>query len=208
VLADQGRLADLLDRLAAAGRTEERLGVWDTEFGYETDPPDPTQPVSPAEQARWVPEAEAIALADPRVRSFAQFLFRDLPARPGATAKERWSDWQSGLELPDGAAKPLMRSFPYPLVVRPAGPGSVAVWGRARPGEGPHRVRVTAGGREVRALTTAPDGTFAFTAPAPPGAAFRLELRRDDRWSAVGVPTSAGASGAAARAARRARRVR
>ena len=51
VLADQGRLADLLDRLAAAGRTERRLGVWDTEFGYQTDPPDPTQPVTLAEQA-------------------------------------------------------------------------------------------------------------------------------------------------------------
>ena len=189
VLADQGRLADLLDRLAAAGRTERRLGVWDTEFGYQTDPPDPTQPVTPAEQARWMPEAEAIALADPRVRSFAQFLFRDLPARPGDTASERWSDWQSGLELPDGTPKPLMRSFPYPLVVRPAGPGAVSVWGHVRPGEQPHRVRVTADGRPLRVVTTAPDGTFAFAAPAAVGATFRLELERDGRWSPVGLPT-------------------
>jgi hypothetical protein len=189
VLADQGRLADLLDRLAAAGRTERRLGVWDTEFGYQTDPPDPTQPVTLAEQARWMPEAEAIALADPRVRSFAQFLFRDLPARPGATAGERWSDWQSGLELPDGTPKPLMRSFPYPLVVRPAGPGDVSVWGHVRPGEQPHRVRVTADGRPLRVVTTAPDGTFAFAAPAAAGATFRLELERDGRWSPFGLPT-------------------
>ena len=189
VLADQGRLADLLDRLAAAGRTERRLGVWDTEFGYQTDPPDPTQPVTLAEQARWMPEAEAIALADPRVRSFAQFLFRDLPGRPGATASERWSDWQSGLELPDGTPKPLMRSFPYPLVVRPAGPGAVSVWGHVRPGEQPHRVRVTADGRPLRVVTTAPDGTFSFAAPAAVGATFRLELERDDRWSPVGLPT-------------------
>jgi hypothetical protein len=192
VLADQGHLADLLDRLAAGGRTERRLGLWDTEFGYQTDPPDPTQPVTPSEQARWMPEAEAIALADPRVRSFAQFLFRDLPARPGPTAAGRWSDWQSGLELPDGTPKPLMRSFPYPLVVRDAGPGLVSVWGRARPGRRRHRVRVTADGRSLRVLTTAPDGMFAFTAPAAAGATFRLEMRHGGDWAPVGIPVTSG----------------
>jgi hypothetical protein len=192
VLADQGRLADLLDRLGADGRTERRLGLWDTEFGYQTDPPDPTQPVTLAEQASWMSEAEAIALGDPRVRSFAQFLFRDLPARPGVTASERWSDWQSGLELLDGTPKPVMRSFPYPLVVRPAGPGAVSVWGRVRPGEQRHRVRVTANGREVRSLTTAPDGTLAFTAPAPTLATFRLEVRRRGAWTSAGLPVTTG----------------
>ncbi len=191
VLADQGRLADLLDRLAAGGRTRRHLGLWDTEFGYETDPPDPTQPVSAAEQARYVPQAEALALSDRRVRSFAQFLLRDLPARPGRTAAARWGDWQSGLELPDGTPKPLMRSFPYPLVVHTGTqPGTVSVWGRARPGRARHRVRVTAGGRPLRALVTAADGTFAFTAPAPPGATFRLEVRRDGAWRAVGLPVA------------------
>ena len=192
VLADQGRLADLLDRLGADGRTERRLGLWDTEFGYQTDPPDPTQHVTLAEQASWMPEAEAIALADPRVRSFAQFLFRDLPARPGATASERWSDWQSGLELPDGTPKPLMRSFPYPLVVRPAGPGEVAVWGRARPGRRRHQVRVIADGREMRSLTTGPDGAFAFTAPASPNATFHLEVRGRGTWTPAGLPVTTG----------------
>ncbi len=168
VLADQGRLADLLDRLHAAGRTQRRLGLWVTEFGYETNPPDPTQPVTLAEQARWMAEAEALALADPRVRSFAQFLFRDLPARPGDTPRERWGDWQSGLELPDGTDKPLMRSFARPLVVRRAGPGRVAVWGRIRPGHGRRPVTVTANGRPVCRETTTQDGTFACTGTADP----------------------------------------
>jgi hypothetical protein len=188
VLADQGHLADLLDRLAAGGRTKRRLGLWDTEFGYQTDPPDPTQAVTLAEQARWMSEAEAIALADPRVRSFAQFLVRDLPARPGATAAARWSDWQSGLELPDGAPKALMRSFPYPLVVRTVSSNEVSIWGRVRPGERRHRVRVTANGRPLRSLLTAPDGTFAFTAPAPASTTFRLEIQRHGRWTPVGLP--------------------
>ena len=50
-------------------------------------------------------------------------------------------------------------------------------------------MRVTAGDRPLRVVTTAPDGTFAFTAPAAAGATFRLELERDGRWSAVGLPT-------------------
>ncbi|MDX6699105.1 MAG: hypothetical protein QOE65_2502 [Solirubrobacteraceae bacterium] len=188
VLADQGRLADLLDRLHAAGRTRSRLGLWVTEFGYETSPPDPTQPVSLAEQARWLPEAEAIALADPRVRSFAQFLFRDLPERPGVTERERWGDFQSGLELPDGTDKPAMRAFAYPLTASRAGPGRVRFWGRARPGTGRRLVRITADGRPVRQETTTEDGVFGFIAAADPRATYRLQIRRDGAWTPVGVP--------------------
>jgi hypothetical protein len=144
--------------------------------------------VSLAQQARWLPEAESIALADPRVRSFAQFLLRDLPARPGATARERWSDWQSGLELPDGTPKPAMESFAHPLVARPAGPGAVAFWGRLRPGDGRREVRVTAGGRPVCNETTTPDGIFGCFAAANPAATFHLETRRDGAWTPVGLP--------------------
>jgi uncharacterized membrane protein YgcG len=188
VLADQGRLADLLDRLHAAGRTRSRLGLWVTEFGYETDPPDPTHPVSLAEQARWLPEAEAIALADSRVRSFAQFLFRDLPERPGDTARERWVDFQSGLELLDGTDKPLMRALPHPLAARRAGPGRVRFWGRIRPGTGRRTVRVTADGRQVCHETTTIEGIFDCSAATDARATFRLELRRDGRWTPVGLP--------------------
>ena len=188
VLADQGRLADLLDRLHAAGRMEQRLGVWVTEFGYETSPPDPTQPVSPAEQARWAPEAEAIALADPRVRSFAQFLFRDLPERPGSTARERWIDFQSGLELPDGSDKPLMRAFAHPLAARRAGPGRVALWARVRPGHGPRTVRILAGGGVVCEGTTTDDGIYGCNVAADPGAVFHLETLNGGDWRPVGLP--------------------
>jgi hypothetical protein len=188
VLADQGRLAGLLDRLHAGGRTRARLGVWVTEFGYETDPPDPTQPVSPAEQARWLPEAEALALADSRVRSFAQFLFRDLPARPGRTARARWGDFQSGLELPDGRDKPALRAFAYPLALRRVAPGRVAAWARLRPGSGPRRARITADGRVICDGISTADGVFECTAAADPSATFRLEALRRRSWRPVGLP--------------------
>ena len=80
-------MADLLDRLSETGRTDRRLGLWVTEYGYQTDPPDPTQRVTPALQARWLPEAERQALGDRRVRSFSQFLLRDLPSAPARPPK-------------------------------------------------------------------------------------------------------------------------
>jgi hypothetical protein len=86
----------------------------------------------------------------------------------------------------------VMRSFPYPLVVRPAAPGAVSVWGRVRPGDQRHRVRVTADGQPLRVVTTAPDGTLAFTAPAPTTATFRLEVRRGGAWTSAGLPVTIG----------------
>jgi Cellulase (glycosyl hydrolase family 5) len=197
-VADLGRLTGLLDALARRGRTERALGVWVTEFGYETNPPDPTQPVTLAEQARWLSQAEARALATPGVRSFAQFLLRDLGPGPGRSARQRWADFQSGLELPNGAPKPAMAAFAYPLVARQAGPDTVAVWGRIRPGSGPRHIRIAAaaGPRAWapvgRPLTTAADGTFALTVAADPAVVLRLELRAERGWRPVGVPVRAG----------------
>ena len=110
-LSDLGRLTGLLARLHALGRTERALGTWITEFGYETNPPDPTRHVTPAQQAAWLPEARSLAYGNPAVRSFAQFQLRDLPARPGATAAQRWGDYQTGLLYSDGAPKPAFDAF-------------------------------------------------------------------------------------------------
>ena len=108
-LADLPRLVDTLRALHAAGRTERRLDVWITEYGYQTNPPDPTRATSPAQQAAFLPQALALARATPGVASFAQFLLRDLPPRPGPTARDRWADFQSGLRTVDGRPKPAER---------------------------------------------------------------------------------------------------
>jgi hypothetical protein len=101
-------LADVLDALHARGRTQERLAVWVNEFGLETNPPDPTQPLSPVEAARQWVQSRTIALRDPRVRSFSQFLIRDLPPREGVPPAQRWADVQSGLLDVAGKPKPLL----------------------------------------------------------------------------------------------------
>jgi len=186
-IADVGRMADALDALHAAGRTEERLGVYLTEFGYQTNPPDPTWEVTPGEQARWLAEAERIARADGRVRSVAHFLHRDLPAREGDSARERWRDYQTGLVFIDGTPKPARAAFALPLVVREAADDRVDLWGLVRPGAGkrPWRILTRPSGdapwRELATGTTAPDGTLSVTAPADPGAAYLLQAEADDR---------------------------
>ena len=183
-MADLDRLSGLLRRLHAAGRTRNDLPLYLTESGYQTRPPDPTQTTSLAEQARWLPEAEQIARRQPSLRSVAQFLVRDLPERPGPSERARWGDYQSGLRLADGRAKPAHASFALGLVARRAGAGRVRFWGLVRPGSGRREARVERlerGGawREIARDRTADDGTFELVADADPTATFRL--RSGDR---------------------------
>jgi len=200
------RMSAALERLHTKGRTEESLGLWITEYGYETNPPDPVQPVSLYQQARWLGEAERLAAADPRVRSFAQFLLRDISPRPGVRGPERWGDYQSGLLLPDGTPKPALHAFANTLVVHLARDRkSIELWGHLRADSGARRYRVT---------TLRADGTWrilgAFAerrktdeagyfdvrqdinpdspVPADPGATFRLEVLDGGRWRPAGLP--------------------
>lgn len=179
-IGDLDRLGDLLDGLHARGRTARRLPMYLTEFGYQTNPPDPTWDVTTADQARWLPEAERIARADPRVRATSQFLVRDLPERPDAgDLKARWRDYQSGLRFEDGRAKPAHAAFALGLSVRrTTDPATIAIWGLVRPGTGPREAIVERrrGGRWERlgAWTTRPDGTFDATVTADPDGTYRL----------------------------------
>jgi hypothetical protein len=182
-MGDLVRLSAMLADLHAAGRTRRRLGLYLTESGYQTDPPDPTWQVSTAEQARWLPEAERIARADPAVRSVAQFLVRDLPARPGRDLRTRWRDYQSGLRFADGRPKPAHAAFALALTARHEGAGRVRFWGLVRPGEGARAARIAVRGpggawRTLLETRTRADGTFEASAETDPASAFRLHSGR------------------------------
>jgi len=178
-IGDLGRLTSLLERLHAAGRTRQRLPLYLTEFGYQTNPPDPTWKVTAEDQARWLPEAERVARAEPSVRGTAQFLVRDLPERPGPDERTRWRDYQSGLRFEDGRPKPAHAAYALGLVALREGSG-VRFWGLVRPGRGARPARISTqepdgSWRVLLERKTAPDGTLAASLDVDPAATFRLE---------------------------------
>jgi Cellulase (glycosyl hydrolase family 5) len=93
-----GRLGLELDR--SFGR--RNIPIWITEYGNETKPGEP-RGVTEAQQARYLPQAIAIAQKNPRVKMFIWFVFRDSPS----------STWQSGLYRVDGTAKPAAGVWSY-----------------------------------------------------------------------------------------------
>lgn len=126
-----GRLQEVLDLAARRGRLKRRVGLWDTEDGVQTTPPDRHR-VSLASQARFINEAEYIAWADPRIRSFSQYALKD--DRPLA-------GFQSGLRFRDGRAKPALAAYRLPIHVRRARRGAL-VWGRIPPPGGTAAIEV------------------------------------------------------------------
>jgi hypothetical protein len=110
-----------------------------TEFGYQTHPPDPLG-VSPAQQARYLNQAEYLAYRSRAVRTLGQFLLYD-DGPPFAMT------FQSGLDYSDGGAKPAQAAYRFPLFLPaprvPRG-GRLHVWGllRAAPNGQPHNVDV------------------------------------------------------------------
>ena len=142
-----GGIEEVLDEAADAGTAPADLPVYVTEYGVQSKP-DPLIGVPLETQAAYLSIAEQFAYADPRVRSFAQYLMRDDPPdrAPGAL----YGGFESGLRFYDGPRKPAYDAFRLPLVVRRAG-DRVFLWGLVRPATGATEVgiRVADGGREA-----------------------------------------------------------
>jgi hypothetical protein len=165
MIGDIGRLTSTLDRLAAMKRIDPKIrSVWLTEYGYESNPPDPIKPFTPAEQAANINWAEYLAWKNPQIKSFPQFLLRDMgkvTAEDAARGKRDWSDWQSGLFFEDGTPKPAATSFPLALHVdctrqlNRKHDKLLVIWGRVRPGNGPRQVTMETGKATFRPAATA-----------------------------------------------------
>ncbi len=137
-LADISRLEHALDRTFGAYSRSTKLPLYLTEWGYQSDPPDPFVKFSLAQQAEFLNEGEYMAWSDPRVRAFGQFLlvddkpFSQYP--PGSHGY--WSSFQSGLIELDGTQKPAYAAYQLPIWLPSARHGaSVAVWGQLRPAD-------------------------------------------------------------------------
>ena len=131
---DLQRLIDTVDQLTRRGRIRaprRRLTIRLTEFGYQTDPPDPARGVTLRTQARFLQTALYLAWRHPRIKTLVHYQWRDEAVRNRGRGFARYSGWQSGLRFFDGRTKPAMRAFARPLVAIRVG-NSAMFWGQAR----------------------------------------------------------------------------
>jgi hypothetical protein len=203
-IAELPRLVKLIDQLIARGRLAPgSRNLWITEYGYETNPPDPEEIFSVGDQAKFLTWAEYLATKVPNVKSFAQFLLRDLPPqafRVGTSKKRPFGEWQSGLLFENGVPKLAAYSFRAGLYVQQNARGRLRIYGRLRLASGAHTVVVESRAPRSDAWAALPtsaagsgsatgsfvaDGKDSFLrfAGAPgPGWRYRLRYQDGDVW--------------------------
>jgi hypothetical protein len=166
-ISDGRRLLRVVDRLVRMGALrpggDRTPNVFYTEFGYQTNPPDPFAGVSLRTQNRYLQQAARIASRTPRVLGFNQFRLTDGPLK--GAGPTRFEEFQSGLLFESRAVKPSYRSFPHPFIIK-----GDRFWGQVRPGARhsvrvEHRRRSGARWRRVAQVLTNGRGYFSFRLP-------------------------------------------
>jgi hypothetical protein len=123
-----------LDGAVSAYGSSTRFPLYDTEFGYQTNPPEASiaRAVNPTRAAAYSNLAEYMSWRNGRVASWDQYLLADPP--PGA------SSFDTGLQFYGGKRKALYDAFRMPvyLPVTTASSGhALEVWGCVRPAHYP-----------------------------------------------------------------------
>jgi len=141
-MANISELGALLDTMSArsGGMVPANLPLFLTEFGFETNPPDPFSGVPLASQAKFNTIGEYQAYTNPRVAAQSQFLLYDVGPRRQhrKTSKAFWFTYQSGLFYRRGLAKPAAYAYSIPFLAFPTGPDPATaaptfnIWGQLR----------------------------------------------------------------------------
>ncbi len=134
-MATIGKLVGLVSRSWPSAR------IWLTEYGYQSNPPDPLLGVPLALQAQYVGEGAYAAYKTPRVDLLLHFLYRDEP---------QIARFQSGLVTLTNAQKPAYAAFELPL----AQATPTQLWGQFRaPAAATGRLERLVGSRWVTLAT-------------------------------------------------------
>jgi hypothetical protein len=191
VMRDLDRLTVALDRLMRVHGRKRRYPIWLTEYGYQTEPPDPYAGWPWETQARFLAEAEWLAYRHPRVRSMTQFLLYDdapLHAFP-ADDPRHWGTFQTGLRTLDGTRKDSYSGYQRPIHVTPGvvkRGRQVVVFAMYRPGTGAVRAtlqvrpRGRKGWRSLHSRDTNSRGFLKLRVKVRRGGAFRVAFRVGD----------------------------
>jgi hypothetical protein len=122
-----------LDRVQQLYGSHRRLPIYNTEFGYITDPPGHGEYLSLATAAYYLNWAEYLSWKQPGVASTMQYLLYDPPAEPKTLGG---GGFASGLLFSSGLAKPSYAAYRLPLylpVTSTQRGRTLEVWGCARP---------------------------------------------------------------------------
>jgi hypothetical protein len=143
--------------------------IWLTEYGYQTNPPDPLLGVSFAQQARYESQGAYAAYRTPRVDLLIHFLYRDEPIL---------SRFQSGIVTLANTPKPSFAAFELPFAQTARRGGRVSLWGQFRApdaGSAGHIERKLLGRwRAVATVHRHAGGFFRWTGTLPRHAVVRL----------------------------------
>ena len=147
-MAHMPRLHTLMRQAVRRKRIPGGRGVFLTEFGFQTNPPDRFSNVSLAEQAQYINEADRLFYGDRRIKTVNQFELTDPP---------ELIEFNMGLRFTDGAKKPSYDAYRVPIVVTRRSSRSVEVYGEVRP----HRM--LSGGPVTQVAIQVSSGGGAFT---------------------------------------------
>lgn len=158
-IGELDRVVHALDKLGRAHRIAKNLPIWNTEFGYQSDPPDKFQ--TPIKKIPgFLAESEWFSYRNPRVVSYAQYPLVDDKLTDGG------SGFQSGLRTHDGKKKDkVYDGFKKPFYVDLRTSKVVEVFGGVRGAGAGQKVRVDSKlkGKSWKKLGTAtlgPQGYF------------------------------------------------
>jgi hypothetical protein len=133
-IGELSRVEAAVDKLSRKHRlVGSRLSIWITEFGFQSNPPDPFQ--SPIKKIPgYMGEAEWLAFRDPRVLSYSQYPLVDDALGKGA---QKYAGFQSGLRFINGSAKKgVYQAFRMPFFVRERSSRLVEIFGGVRAAAG------------------------------------------------------------------------
>jgi len=177
------RLSKYLDAAARAGRIRGHLGIYDTEFGYQSNPPDRSVSTTPTRQAQLINEKEEVHYLYGRLKSYSQYLMYD---------DKSVRSFQTGIRFRRGQAKPAYSAYRLPIVVHSRGGRGVYVWGRVRPGHGTRYVQLRVGGRKYGPrIHTNSGGYFGVKRRARGNYSFQGYVRDGSKIRLVGTSRTA-----------------
>jgi hypothetical protein len=164
------RLHRLMRQAAARGRVPGGKGIYVTEFGYQTNPPDRISTITPKKHARYINESDRLFFGDPRVKTVSQYQLVDV---------DDVTQYNSGLRFAGGSKrkKASYDAYRLPIVVTRRSSSLVEVYGQVRPA----RQARLANAFSAPELQFAPPGR-GFATIRRPGlnsvGIFRIDIRR------------------------------